>query len=301
MMQQKSKLHLVYYPVLFSSIGFTILYTLIHWLLFIKTGVDIPESIVRNWLPMVLAAVIVYLLIRPGIMLLQFPYSTTQRRWLYQLIALVAIATPAVMAQDCLTKSTGKLTKLETIAQFNPQKTTPYYQVKHFYIGQKQIAVEFTSETSGKFNSELTLTAWAVMPVFENMMDTLQEECSYWAAVKYSKTFINTLNFTRAITAEKDFSEECARYFSQTNFQKLTFLEYETNAYNLAKFDNAIRKSPIVRYKDAVMMVPHFEPFTERGKSDFVEVLITWAIVAVVFYLLLLVPALPEASNYKTY
>jgi len=298
----KGKLALVFYPLLLSSIGFTVIYTLIHWLLFIKTGVNIPKSIAGNILPLILSVIIVYLLIRPGVLLLQFPFGRTSvRRWQYQGLALLTIAVPAIMAQSCLIKYTQPITQLETIAQINPAKATAYYQIQHFYVGKKQLQVVFSAETGGKFRSELTFNAWAAMPVFENSADTANEECSYWMAMKHSKTIVNILGKRGLIDAQRKFEEESFQKFAATDFRKVRFWEHETNPHHVAYFESAIRKSPIVRYKDAVLMIPHFEPAAQRGYSNLFGVFIIWGVAAIVFFVLLQVPTLPDEPEYKTY
>jgi hypothetical protein len=139
------------------------------------------------------------------------------------------------------------------------------------------------------------------MPVFENIADTASEECSYWMVMKHSKTMVNILGKTGLIDAQRKFEDESFQKFAGTDFGKVRFWKHETKPYNVAYFESAIRKSPIVRYRDAILLEPHFEPPAQRGYGNFFGVLIIWGVAAIVFFVILQVPSLPEEPEYKTY
>ncbi|MGN6294268.1 MAG: hypothetical protein ACTHMV_16090 [Chitinophagaceae bacterium] len=91
MKELPGKLRLIYKRFLLIAIGFFLVYTFLHWLLFIKAGVSLKEDLIKFWLPFGLPFIPALIWLRPGLKLLYFKNDNAS--FGYQLIACIAIPT----------------------------------------------------------------------------------------------------------------------------------------------------------------------------------------------------------------
>src|SRR5690349_17419906 len=111
MKRLSDKLRIIYVPFLLITVGFILVYTLLHWLLFIKAAIPLKEDIVRFWLPFGLPIIPILIWLRPRLKLLSFKNDNAS--FAYQFLALIAIAIPTIIAQEYLVAATGKQTVLD--------------------------------------------------------------------------------------------------------------------------------------------------------------------------------------------
>ena len=95
----------------------------------------------------------------------------------YQVIGVLAIAAPTIIAQKYLETATGKLTHLENIAQIDKQENTKYYTLKNFFIDKSNIGVHSSFNVSGKYNDNFSMHLYVVLPILQNEADTNNSSC----------------------------------------------------------------------------------------------------------------------------
>src|ERR671911_270910 len=120
-MRIKEKFNLVYLHFIIIAVCFIIIYTFLNWVLFIKTDfITIKEQVINFWMPCLLPWIPILIFLRPRIKLLSFKNENAS--FLYQFLAVFAIAAPTIITQGFLTTATGKLTQLENIRQYDERK-----------------------------------------------------------------------------------------------------------------------------------------------------------------------------------
>src|SRR5689334_14660473 len=101
------KARLIFKPFSIIAICFILVYTFLHWALFIKAGIPLKEDIVKFWLPFILPFIPILIWLRPRIKLLYF--KNENGSFGYQFLACIAIALPTIIAQEYLITATGEL------------------------------------------------------------------------------------------------------------------------------------------------------------------------------------------------
>lgn len=294
----KEKLKLVYLPYLVIAICFVGLYTFLNWLLFIKTDfINLKEDIVNLWLPFALPWIPVLLWLRPRIKL--FKFKNENASFGYQFLAAMAIAFPTIVAQEYLMTATGKLTQLDSIAQYEKKELTKYYSLNKYFIDKKNVGIVNTATVSGKHNEDLNVLVYVAMPILNSPVDSIKGECSFFLGKKYSKRISNRLSDDEKNDKFKTFAEESQAQFDTANFQNFVYLEKIGRNDDHTEFDRALKKSSYVRYNDPVVFTAHNDPFENRNGGKFGWIFKAFGIGAVVWFIFLLFPKFDEPSLKK--
>jgi len=174
MNKQTEKLRLIYLPFLIIAISIIVGYTFLNWLIIIKLQLfQIKDIIVNFIVPFILPWIPILIWLRPRIKHLSLK---TKRGgdlpFLYQLIAVFAIAIPTIIAQKYLETATGKLTELPNISQIDKYEATKFYKIKDYYIDKEHTSVSTKVEVSGKHNEDLNLRIYIVCPILKSKKAT---------------------------------------------------------------------------------------------------------------------------------
>jgi rhomboid protease GluP len=282
------KLKLLFKPFLVISLCFIVTYSFLHWLLFIQAGIPLNEEIIKIWLPFGLPWIPILIWLRPRIKLLNF--KNHNGSFGYQFIAAMAIAVPAVIAQEYLVTATGKLTQLENVSQFEQKKITKYYSLKNYFIDKNEVGVITTATISGKNNETVNYGIYVALPILNNILDTANGECSYFIGKKYATSLKNNLSDQEKEEQFKTFTTQSQNEFDSTNFQNFIYLEKLGHSDDHVEFDNAIMKGNYVRYKDPIVFVAQNEPFEKRNGKKLEWTFISFGIGLCLWFIFLLFP-----------
>ena len=291
------KLRLIYKPFVLIAIGFILSYTLLHWLLFIKTGVPLKEDIVKFWLPFGLPWIPILIWLRPRIKLLNFKNDNAS--FGYQFLASIAIAIPTIIAQEYLVTATGKLTQLDNISQITISEQTKYYSLKNYYIDKQHIAVQNTASVTGKHNENFNMLIYVAMPILENNADTLKSEQKYWLGKEYNERISNRLSDQEKDDKYKVFAEKCQKEFEETDFGKFTYLEVIGNTEDHDEYNNALKKSNQNTFADNIVFEAKTEPFKARNGKKLTWIFGSLGIGLFAFFIFLLFPKFQESKLEK--
>lgn len=164
------KLRLILIPFLIASAGSVIVYSLLRWLLFIKSSaVTVDEDILNFWAPWAFTWIPITIWLRPIFKLLDLTTKSNRGDPLFGLMvcASIGMVAPIVVAQFYLTSETGKLTSLEKISQIDSVPKTKYYSVKHYYADKKLARFKTRFKVSGRFSSNFDMYIYVAVPVYD--------------------------------------------------------------------------------------------------------------------------------------
>jgi rhomboid protease GluP len=190
---QRFKLRVIYLPFLIIGLSFIIVYTLLNWALFIRTGsTAVPEDILHLWLPMLLPWIPVLIWLRPRLALLHLKTSSGDLPTLFLLVAIAAMAVPAIIAQKYLATATGELTELQTVRKASRWNTTKFYTIQNYFADKGHAAVAYSAQVSGKRSEHLDLELSFSVPVYDNQDVLKLEDLSPFFKAQYKPTvFVN--------------------------------------------------------------------------------------------------------------
>lgn len=264
------KLRLIYLPFLVMTISFIVLYTLLNWLLFIKTNMfSIKEDIVNFWLPFGLSWIPVLLWLRPRIKLLKLRGGNGNLPFLYLFIAALAMAIPTIVAQGYIEKASGTLTTLETINEIDKGEQTKYYTVKKFYIDKANIGVHSSFDVSGKHNENFNMHLYVVLPIFGSEADTTNSSCLAWLGVKYSEQISNRLEDNEKGEKYQAFANESQKDFDNKDVNKFVYLDRVGNTDDGDGFKEAVKNSPKYNSNNTSVFLAVNEPFESKHPLNY--------------------------------
>jgi TonB-dependent SusC/RagA subfamily outer membrane receptor len=164
----KQKLKLLLLPYTLIAIGFIFIYCFLAWLLFLKLSIDdVNEELINFWLPFILVWVPILIWLRPGIKLLKLKrIGNRSPDFFYIMIAALSIAIPTIMGMNFLESAAGKLTALNDINDISNYMPTKFYTLKNFYVDKSSAGIQYSSDVSGRYNTELNLHIYIACPVY---------------------------------------------------------------------------------------------------------------------------------------
>ncbi len=170
-----TRVRLIYVPFLLVSLGFILIYTFLNWIFVINLEIPLNEELVHFWLPCGLVWIPLLIWLRPRIKLLVLKDKKGNLPFLYHFAVGAAIIAPTIIAQTYLTTASGKLTVLHNISEISNGPLTKYYELKHYNVDKRHIAVYRRSETSGRNNENLDFYIDVACPI---LIDTLKPDTS---------------------------------------------------------------------------------------------------------------------------
>lgn len=258
------KIKLIYLPFLIIAIGFIFTYTFLHWILFIKLDLfSVKEMLLKFWLPCGISCILVCFFLRPRLKILKFKDENKSTFFLF--MAVVAIALPAMIAQEYLITATGKLTPIKTISEISKHEKTKYYTLENFYIDKKNIGVLNTGNATGKNNERFNMLIYVAMPILKTTRETSKQECKYWLGKRYSEEISNSLSNGEKQIRFKEFAKRTEKEFNDTNFNQFTYLELVGNTEDHDNFNSAIEQNTHYDLNNPILLEAHDEPFKNRN------------------------------------
>jgi len=283
------KIKLIYLPFLVIAINFVILYTLLDWILFIRTNsFPIRQDIIYYWLPIGLSWIPILIWLRPRIKLLDLKTKKGSQRFLYQFIASLALIIPTIVAQGYVEKAAGKLTQLENIGQIVKQEPTKYYTLKYCFIDKKNIGVHPIFDVSGKNSENFNMNIYLALPILIESQDTNKTNCLAWLGIKYHKQINNRLEQDEKEKSYKEFANNCQLDFDKRNLNEFIYLETIANTVNKAGYLEAIKQNKKYNTNNLNILIPINEPFEARLGNIFNWIFGSFGIVCGIWLIMIL-------------
>ena len=297
MAAQTLKLKLVYKPFILIAIILTAGYTFLNWLLFIKFhAFSVDEDIVNFWIPFALPWIPILIWLRPRIKLLNLKRKKGDLPGLYIFIAGFAMCAPIIVAQSYLETASGKLTRLEKISELQNHEPTKYYSLNNFYIDKANIGVQPVFDVSGKNNSEFNMNLYVVVPILNAAADTSSSNCIAWYGIKYHEQISNRLNEQEKQERFQSFVNESQADFNQKNVNEFVYFDRIGNTKDRKGYNAAIKNDKKYSGSAATVLIPVNEPFEARNGNKLPWIFGAFAIGAIAWLIMVLIPKLDEEA-----
>lgn len=304
----KQKLRLIFLPFLIVAVAFIIIYTFLHWLLIIKTGLlSIKEITVEYWLPLILVWIPVLIWVRPRVKLLEFKKDSFGLLF----FCTIVISTPCILMQFYLITATGSLTQLKSIDEINKLPSTKYYKVQEYFIDKQRRGLAYNYDVSGKRSQYLNLHIYIACPVYDKEMEPVKIDAAIvtdtvmidaeeqynplpvpgiyaWYCIHYRKQISNKLSNIEEKRLSDLFYEESVEDFRRTNLNNFVYLKRTGNNNEREGYQRAIRKSGIAGSENEInILEPVGEPFSERNGNKLLWIFATLITGLLVFLFIL--------------
>ncbi|HEY4287803.1 MAG TPA: rhomboid family intramembrane serine protease [Puia sp.] len=294
-MNAQTRLKLIYLPFLALALIIIGGYTLLHWLLFIKLHIfSLNEEIINLWIPIFLPFIPVYLWLRPRISLLKLKTKKSDLPGLYIFIAAFAIATPTLIAQHWVQTASGKLTLLDNIDHITDYEATKYYTLAKFYVDRSHPGTRSRFVVSGKHNESFNMKLYIVLPILSSPADTANSNCKAWYGIKYDRTISNRLTQQDKQQLYSEFVDFCQKTFDTIDLSRFIYLNREGSTDDYKGYKEAIKNNTGFDHNMTNVLVPVNAPFESRNGNKFPWIFASFAIGAVVWLIMILIPKLDE-------
>ena len=287
------KLRLIFFPFLLIVFSTVVIYTFLHWALFINAELFRVDEIILNFvIPTVLTGIPILIWLRPRIKLLKL--NTKGRRdpvFFFIFITWVAVAAPTIIAQEYLNTATGKLTGLDNIGQIHQHPLTKYYTLKHAFVDKRLVRIKPHFEVSGRNDEYFHMAIYTPCPIFKDQQaeDTSSGNIVAWLAIKYSKSISNNLSNAEKESAYHEFAKESQNAFDAAVINQFVYLDrinYSSDYKNYVAAINSNGQSSV--NNSFIILSPVNEPFENRNGEKLPWIFGSIAIGAVVFLIALL-------------
>ncbi len=303
----KEKFRIFVWPYLIVALAYLLLYTAMHWLLFIKLDLfELDEELLKFWLPIALAWLPVLFWLRPSLRKLA-SNNPERSEFILQIVLWLGIALPVIFAQHYIISATGRLSALDTPTEISNQSGSRYYTLQHFYVDKNYAGVVNDAEVTGRYNEQYKMSLYVVLPVLDQPGDTAGTTCNTWYALYFSKSVSNDLNATAKEAAYRQFLNESQRKFDTLSLHNFTYLEKVPYGDSRSAYLQAVQDNKRFSAAKPVILQPRFSAFAAHVISPiwtmlvFIACFLIW--VAVVVYARLKTPEeisfhFPAAGQY---
>jgi hypothetical protein len=291
MNQVVEKLRLIYVPFLIVAVGVIGGYTFLNWFLVIDLHLISPkEDLINFWIPFGLPWIPELIWLRPRIKLLHLTGKNRNLPFLYQFIAVLAIAVPTIIAQFYIETAAGKLSALDNIEQIARQDMTKYYTLENFYIDKQDVGVERALVVSGKYGQYLNMNLYIALPIFAKQADVSHANCLAWYGIKYSEQISNRLSDAEKQTRLQQFATESQANFDEGDVNLFEYLDRIGNSDDRDNFIAAIKNCKGISGNSTIVLVPVYGAFESRNGNKLGWIFGTWGIGAFVWLIMVLIP-----------
>lgn len=291
----RDKIKIIFIPTLLALLGLIIIYTFLHWILFIKLELFGLKEIITNFgIPVTLTGLTAWILLSPRFKILDLEAKRGNWRDFYSFILWVVLTIPLIIAQEYIVTASGQLTELNSIDEINTIESTKFYTLRNYYIDKKAIGIHSAFDVTGKHNESFNMHIYVALPVLEKEADTTKLECSAWLGIEYKETINNRLDQSEKERRYQEFSARSQRDFDRKDVSKFTYLDRIGNSDKKEGLLEAIKKNSFINGNQTVL-VPISEPFEARNGSKLSWIFGSSLIGLSVWLLMLLVPKTDEA------
>jgi rhomboid protease GluP len=245
------KIRHLFLPYLLLSVGLLAGYSLLNWLLVVKTGwLHVDEDIATYWLPFGLAGVLVFALIRPRLRVLVLNKERCVP-FLYGLAAACAIAAPAVVAQLYLQSTAGAVAHVRSAADIASAPSARYYTADEICVDRNRMVGTGDIGHDGSNDPTVTIRYYAAAPVCGANAGNV------WIVVKFRKDVPGNLSDAERNAEFNAIVQQSERTFARFDPSQYRFLERIGQGDDRRSFEKAIRKSGAA--SPPVVLVPRAE------------------------------------------
>ena len=297
----QTKLRLIYLPYLLLSIGLTIGYTFLNWLLTMKFHLIVLKTEATNfWIPFALPFLPFFIWYRKRIKLLRFSKRANDPATTLAMLMAFATIGPLIIAQEFITTNTGTLTTLNNAREITLSKDSRYYKIQYYAIDRSNTRSHFTWEVTGKTSNHLDLTLYLVCPLYDKANENSQDSAAppvAWICKKYTKQISNNLSSEEEQEERKAFITDSRNDYQSQPVTGYTYFDEIPYSNDYVGYKKAVENPNDYRNNSHLhLLVPQLDPFENRNGNKLPWIFGSFAIGAAVYFLVLLFIPLDEAK-----
>lgn len=284
------KLSWFFVPLMLVSAGFAAVYSIFNWTLVTGSGVvPLDADVAEFWLPVLLAVALVTGFVQPR--LHRFQLNEKQNiPFLYFVLAVAAIAVPAIAAQSYLRVTAGGLTHVANAAAIPATGGTRFYMTGKLCLDRRRALPHADVSVLGDRNETLSIELYAAVPLCGE-----PSLAPVWIGVTYEDTIDNELPDAQKEAAYRAFVKRSQKAFDAEDTGAYTYLERLGPSAERSGFAKALAQAHL-HIAGPVFLVPHREPFATRGDARLVLAGVAFAVAALLWLVLVYVtPLKPPA------
>src|SRR4051812_2148494 len=104
----KDKIRIIFIPSLLALLGLIVIYTFLHWILFIKLELFGLKEIITNFgIPAILTGLVALILVRPKLKILKLKVKRGDWKDFYTFILWILLSVPLIIAQEYIVTASG--------------------------------------------------------------------------------------------------------------------------------------------------------------------------------------------------
>jgi len=251
-------------PLVLLSIGFTIGYSFLNWLLVAKTGwLPIDDDLADYWLPCLLAWVLVLFFIQRRLRLLKLSDKLNNLSVLYHFAAVAVVIVPVVVAQGYVRTTTGDLTHVKDADQIATVARAKFYVADHVCMHLDKPARHGFSTVTGRSHETLVFDLYMLAPICSTTSAAAAGQ-PVWIGIKYHHTMSNSASEAEKKSVFDSFARESVWAFDAEDPRGYQFLETLGRSIDRSRFEKTLSLAN-ANVTDPVILIPHLEPFSQRS------------------------------------
>jgi rhomboid protease GluP len=255
-------------PLYIITLLFLLLYTCLHWLLFIYTGIfKMDEKQLTYAVPVVLSLAVAYSCMRSRIRLLDL--KETRRgngESIIILLTAAIVAVPAMIAQPYMVSATGKLTALKDVRDITKTSPTRYYTLADYYADKAHTGFYRTSYRFGRYQTREECQAYFAVPVFPGAEDTVQPAGAVWVGVLYQQEVGHMEDALQKQRERNDFYRNSRADFSSRDLHQFKYFRSVSDSHDGQGYLMAEKQSDKALDSGSVIVLEGSDqPFSERN------------------------------------
>lgn len=280
-----NKLVHIFLPLMFLAVAFAALYSLANWFLVAPGLAPLDEDVTNFWLPFVLGAILVGVLIAPRLRVLK-PIRKTDIPGLCGFIAVAVLVAPTLFAQSYVTTASGALTQVKSADMIASAPRTKYYAAGSVCIDRRKPVVRRENTIDGQHNEYLKFKLDVLVPVCRTSGKPV------WVGLTYTHSVASS-----GADAVKDaeyhgFLEQSQKEYDAFDPTSIRYFEVLGRTADRKSYEKALQKEQVPENASAIILIPHKDNFEDRNGQNLPWVFYSFAIAAGLFLFVLLIAPL---------
>ena len=293
------KIRILFLPLLVMTVGFVLLYPLLHWLVFIRLRLlSFDDNVADLFLPLLLPWLPILLWYRKKTKIITVNATTGRKndpRFGMQMLAWLVMFVPAAIMQSYVRTATGKLTKLENITQLPGQPVTMYYTIHHFYLDKSNPLFYSYSIVTGKHKETLDFNKYFLVPVrVDSATNDTTAPVIAWFGMSYNKSMSNNLTEEEETKRWDAFVTDSRRKFDEADLNDFAYLENTGNNNDRRRFIKTLEKAGLKGDATTVFLQPVKASFESRNDGKLPWVFGSFGIGMALFFVIMIYVKIDE-------
>jgi membrane associated rhomboid family serine protease len=236
-----------------TALGLVLLYSAFDWLAVQSGLVPLDKDLTVAWIPIVLAVAATLLIVQPRISTLALS------RWkalpgLYLIVAVAAVAAPAILAQFYVRSASGTLVHVGSAGAIADAPAAKYYKADLVCLDRERAIAQPVVEADGRDDEDLDVTLYVAVPLCEGG--------SVWIGYVYTDVIDNRMSDAKKDAAYDGFLKSSNASFDAEDTSRYTYLERLGPSGDKRGFERMLAKHGVTG--DATVVLPRTAPFEAR-------------------------------------